>query len=210
MIKKRPLPVTVDDNRITVYAEFHPLLLAKAKDCGLTYADICENGIKKYWTEGGFEVDFIRVDKDDKRPHIKILPAKMTGTSYVMSRWWRWCWGLFLTIHPEAFMLNWSPRHPGNIHLNLKTYSGPKWFMRVSAHEFGHILGLGDAYGAPYRYFYEAPGTEDYMMNHNRQVSPVEAEMVKKAHKTGRMQYFPMKFKLKLVFAGIKKQYFRI
>lgn len=210
MNKKRALPVTVDGDKITAYIEFHPLLLNKAKDSDLTYADMCEEGIKKYWTEGGFEVKLIKVNKGDKRPHIKILPANVSKTSYVMSPWWRWIWGLFTTFHPEVFMLNWSPRNPGNIHLNLKTYSTSKWFMRVSAHEFGHVLGLGDAYNAPYRFFYEAPGTEDYMMNHNRHVSPVEAQMVKRAHETGRMQYFPMKFSPKLIFAGIKKSLRRI
>ncbi len=210
MKNKRPLPVTVDGDKITAYIEFHPLLLKKPKDNDLTYADMCENGITHYWTEGGFEVELIRVAKGDKRPHIKILPANVSKTSYVMSPWWRWIWGLFTTFHPEVFMLNWSPKSPGNIHLNLKTYSGPKWFMRVSAHEFGHVLGLGDAYNAPYRFFYEAPGTEDYMMNHNRHVSPVEAQMVKRAHETGRMQYFPMKFDLKLVVSGIKKKFRRI
>lgn len=210
MRKKRALPVTVIDNKITVLAWFHPQFFNKPSGFNLAFADICENGIKKYWSDAGFEVEFIRVDRNDIRPHIKILPAKISNTSYVMSPWWRFGWGLIGNIHLESFTLNWSPRYPGNIHLNLRTYTNPKWFMRVSAHEFGHILGLGDAYGAPYRFFYEAPGTENFMMNHNKCVNPIEAQMVKEAHKTGKMQYFPIKFELNTVIAGISKKLHRI
>ncbi len=78
--------------------------------------------------------------------------------------------------------------------------------MRVSAHEFGHILGLGDAYAAHYRFFYEAPGTRDYMMNHNTAVSPEEAAMVRRAQETGKMQYFPIKFSAKRFIKGVFKR----
>lgn len=200
-------PVTLEGDTITCYAAFHELLLQTNEAWGFTYADCAVDGIVKYWSEAGFTVNIIRVPIDDKRPHINILPAKMTGTSYVMSRWWRWGWGLFShSLHPESFMINWSRRHPGNIHLNLRIGSGKERFMCVAAHEFGHILGLGDAYAAHYRFFYEAPGTKDYIMNSNKRVSPVEVEMVRKAQATGRMQFFPMKFSARNVIDGLKKK----
>lgn len=202
-------PVTLIGDKITCYAAFSEPLLQVNDKWGITYADACVEGIKEKWGEAGLEVDIIRVDSKDKRPHISILPAKMTATSYVMSRWWRWGWGLFRSsFHPESFMINWSRRHPGNIHLNLRNKSTKNWFMSVAAHEFGHILGLGDAYGANYRFFYEAPGTEDYIMNHNRHVSAEEVSMVRKAQATGKMQYFPIKFSMKRFINGLTKRKF--
>ena len=152
-------------------------------------------------------VDIRRIEKGNKRPHICVVPAKMTNTSYVMSRWWRWGWGLFRSsFHPESFMINWSRRHPGNIHLNLRRKYTKDRFMRVAAHEFGHILGLGDAYDAHYRFYYEVPGTENYMMNSNIRVSEEEAQMVRRAQQTGKMQYFPIKFSAKHFFKRLFKR----
>lgn len=195
-------PVTLEGDTITCCVLFHPAFLEMNEEWGATFADICCEGIAKYWGEAGFTVNFIRIEKGNKRPHICVLPAKVTNTSYVMSRWWRWGWGLFRSsFHPESFMINWSRRHPGNIHLNLRKRTGKERFMRVASHEFGHVLGLGDAYDAHYRFFYEAPGTENYMMNSNMHVSPEEVQMVRRAQQTGKMQYFPIRFSAK-VFLG--------
>jgi len=204
--RNKPLPVTVDGNNIKAYLYFHKSLEGTPEGYDETYADMCVNGITRYWSEAGFNVEIIRLKESLKVPHVKVLPAKLTRTSYVMSPAWRWIWGFFKNFHPEAMMLNWSPSNPGNIHLNLRFFKDKNRFERVSAHEFGHVLGLGDAYGAHYRFFYEAPGTEDYMMNHNRKVSPEEALMVKRAHETGKMQYFPMKFSARKYASGLRKK----
>ena len=200
-------PVMLEGDTITCYVLFHPAFLGKNADWEMTYADACCAGIKKYWEEAGFSVDIRRIEKGNKRPHICVVPAKMTNTSYVMSRWWRWGWGLFRSsFHPESFMINWSRRHPGNIHLNLRRKYTKDRFMRVAAHEFGHILGLGDAYDAHYRFYYEVPGTENYMMNRNIRVSEEEAQMVRRAQQTGKMQYFPIKFSAKHFFKRLFKR----
>ena len=200
-------PVTFKDDTITCRIAFDGGFYEKFPKEDKTYADLCKEGIRKYWSEGGFTVELIEVPKDDPQPHVNVVPAKLTGTSYVMSRWWRWGWGLFRSsFHPESVMINWSRKHPGNIHLNLRSKSSVDWFMRVSAHEFGHILGLGDAYAAHYRFYYEAPGTRDYMMNSNRKVSPEEADMVRKAQATGKMQYFPIRFSAKRYFKKLLKR----
>ena len=200
-------PVTLDGDDIICYAAFHESLLKVNESWGETYSKVCEEGIVTHWGNAGFNVHFHTVDMNDRRPHINILPAKMTNTSYVMSRWWRWGWGLFrCSFHPETFMINWSRRHPGNIHLNLRRKYSRNSFMNISAHEFGHILGIGDAYAAHYRFFYEAPGTRDYMMNTNKRVSPEEAAMVRKAQQTGKMQFFPIRFSLKRVINGLGRR----
>ncbi|MBP3809623.1 MAG: hypothetical protein ILA15_02730 [Clostridiales bacterium] len=200
-------PVMLEGDTITCYVLFHPAFLGKNAEWEMTYADACCAGIKKYWEEAGFSVDIRRIEKGNKRPHICVVPAKMTNTSYVMSRWWRWGWGLFRSsFHPESFMINWSRRHPGNIHLNLRRKYTKDRFMRVAAHEFGHILGLGDAYDAHYRFYYEVPGTENYMMNSNIRVSEEEAQMVRRAQQTGKMQYFPIKFSAKHFFKRLFKR----
>ena len=200
-------PVMLEGDTITCYVLFHPAFLGKNADWEMTYADACCAGIKKYWEEAGFSVDIRRIEKGNKRPHICVVPAKMTNTSYVMSRWWRWGWGLFRSsFHPESFMINWSRRHPGNIHLSLRRKYTKDRFMRVAAHEFGHILGLGDAYDAHYRFYYEVPGTENYMMNSNIRVSEEEAQMVRRAQQTGKMQYFPIKFSAKHFFKRLFKR----
>lgn len=226
-----PVRIDIDEDiiRITGYVEFDPALLVPFKrdpdqrDTLLsalpesyTYADAVVDGITEYW--GGsylFEgakmpvnvlVDLIR--KDD--PHavipegqrsFRVRHTNLSATSFVTSPVWRMGWGVFTTGCPEAAMLNWSPKYPGTI--NLNDYSRLSWFKRVAAHEFGHILGLGDAYGAHYRFFYEYPGTDSYMMNANRQVQPREIEMALRAHETGKMQYFPYRFSFKRYFGSL-------
>lgn len=126
-----------------------------------------------------------------------IMPA------HVNSPPWRWYWGFFRSFQLEALHLNWSTCYPGNI--TLQREKDRYTFQQVCAHEMGHLLGLGDAYGANYRFFYEAPGTANYMMCHNRKVQPEEMEMLFIAHTTDRMQYFPRKFDSKIFKAGLNR-----
>lgn len=80
---------------------------------------------------------------------------------------------------------------------------------RIAPHEAGHLFGLGDAYDAWYRFYYYAPGTEDYMMRSNRHVHPEEVEMLLRAQLEGKMQSFPRKFKIKNITAGWKRAFVR-
>lgn len=123
--------------------------------------------------------------------------------AHVISSPWRWYWGFFRSFQLESTHLNWSRRHPGKIVLQ-KNLSRHK-FQQTGAHEIGHILGLGDAYGANYRFYYEAPNTGTYMMCHNRRVQPEEIQMVLHAHYHNHMQYFPKKFILKVFISGIQR-----
>jgi hypothetical protein len=127
------------------------------------------------------------------------LPAHVTSPP------WRWYWGFFRTFQLEACHLNWSRKYPGRVTLQKDSDRGA--YSQICSHEVGHLLGIGDAYGANYRFFYEAPGTGNYMMCHNRKVQPEEIEMMFQSHMTNRMHYFPKKFKLKIFMTGVRRAY---
>lgn len=220
---KVPVQITVEEDRISIlaYVDYDRFMqgkfegLKKVED--FTYADSFERGVKRFWEKrydlsycglGSCDVDVTFVRKGSPEyPQgqrcFKVRKARISKTSFVSSPPTRLFWGLFAYLSPESAMLNWSLKHPGTI--NMQKYKNPSGFMRVSAHEFGHVLGIGDAYEAHYRFFYKAPGTEDFMMYHNTCVQPQELMMVLRAHQTGRMQYFPIKFSLKRYMKGMKK-----
>ncbi|SEW36517.1 hypothetical protein SAMN05216413_2472 [Ruminococcaceae bacterium KH2T8] len=232
-----PVRIDVSDKVITItgYVEFDPKLLVpfkksekindallSSKPEGYTYADaaiegICENWGKSYLFEGATEpvkvnVNLIRKDDPDAvipegQRFFKVRHTNISGTSFVTSPIWRMGWGFFLTGCPEAAMINWSPRHPGTI--NMNDYGRLSSFKQVVAHEFGHVLGLGDAYDAHYRFYYEAPGTDSYIMNNNSSVNAREVEMALRAHETGKMQYFPYKISLRKYFGRLFSKFTR-
>ncbi len=198
---------------------------------GFTYADAITEGIIRNWG-GVFAFHWYRINRDKRVPvrvtiirkdevlngtcphkvdknqrfaYVKFAPF-FSPSSFVMSNPWRWLWGLPFNFSLESFALNWSPYHPGTI--NLKKYKSLTRFEQVAAHEFGHLLGIGDAYDAPYRFFYQLPNVSHYMMCYNRKVQNVELEMVLNAHLKKRMQYFPIKFNFKTFFKGLK-EYFK-
>ncbi|HOO60807.1 MAG TPA: hypothetical protein PKV44_00050 [Bacillota bacterium] len=122
------------------------------------------------------------------------------SSAEVTSPLWRWVWGFFRSGQWEALNFNWSRKHPGRVHLSKR--DDRQTFQQQCAHEFGHIVGIGDAYAANYRYFYEAPNTTDFMMNNNKRVHPQEIEMALYAHATNKMQYFPKRFSWKSFWTG--------
>ena len=122
--------------------------------------------------------------------------------SHVLSPPWRW-YQLFKSFQLESTHLNWTTRHPGKVVMQKK--DNRHSFQQTGAHEIGHLLGIGDAYGANYRFFYEAPNTGDFMMCHNRQVQPEELMMSLTAHLKNRMQYFPKKFVASVFLSGVRR-----
>mgnify|MGYP001028450016 FL=1 len=155
-------------------------------------------------------VEFVRKDKPEAKEiynqhrFIKIVFSKSKNMpSHVVSPIWRRFWGVFSNGQLEALMLNWSVLHPGNMYIqrNLSRHL----FQKTGAHEVGHILGIGDAYAASYRFYYEAPGTTHYMMSHNRKVQPQEIEMAVAAHFFNQMQFFPRRFILKTFTNGMSR-----
>jgi len=156
-------------------------------------------------------VEFVRYDSKAAAdyPGQRYYQARLScGTvfpAHVISPVWRWYWGFFRSFQLESLHLNWSRKYPGKV--TFQKEPDRSAYRQICAHETGHLLGLGDAYGANYRFFYEAPGTGAYMMCHNRKVQPAEMEMIFNAHMTNHMQYFPKKFTAKVYFAGIKREY---
>lgn len=186
-----------------------------------TFADVATTAITNKWS-GCYDMTpwngpeklqvVVKVNRKDKdevehgQKCFRIQRVYGKGTSFVTSPAWRWLWGIFTGRRECFFTLNWTPKFPGTI--NMNRYSTKAWFMSTTAHEFGHVLGLGDAYDAFYRFFYEAPGTSMYMMNFNRQVHPEEIMMAIRAHKLKKMQYFPCEFSFKRVVGVLKKKLF--
>jgi hypothetical protein len=114
--------------------------------------------------------------------------------AHVVSPWYRRIWGIFKTGQLESLGTNWSIKQPGRMVLPPAEHIGINRFEHIAAHEAGHLFGLGDAYGAVYRFFYEAPGTRYFMMNSNYRVHSREIVMLLEAHQTARMQFFPRKW----------------
>lgn len=133
------------------------------------------------------------------------LSYSENAAGHVNSPIWRWFWGFFKAGQPESMTLNWSRTHPGIA--TIRQSDDRHTFQQECAHEFGHLLGLGDAYGADYRFYFEAPGTTDFMMNQNRRVNPQELEMVLTAHFYNRMQFFPKQFHFGTFFRGLRRHY---
>lgn len=233
---KAPVSISVREDSIVfnVHIKFHKNMLRpyenkdpnycdsflKNKEDGYTFADAAVEAINEHWgksyTIKGFEnpvrvvINVIRYDDKDAvfekgQRFFKIKLSNFSDTSFVASSPWRWLWGMPFYLCPESVMLNWSPYEPGTIHMHK--YMSLKYFKKVIAHEFGHVLGIGDAYGAHYRFYYEAPNTSTYMMNNNLNVNPEELMMVLRAHETKRMQYFPIKLSLKNYINGLKKDF---
>jgi hypothetical protein len=157
-------------------------------------------------------LEFIRYQTPqavNEYPKQRFIRVKMSYSENragnVTSPLWRWGWGFFKSFQAEALTLNWSRRHPGIA--SIRENSDRHAFQQECSHEFGHLLGLGDAYGANYRFYFEAPGTTDFMMNQNRQVNPQELEMVLTAHLYNRMQYFPKQFHFGTFFRGMRRHY---
>lgn len=186
-----------------------------------TFADVAEEGIIYNW---GGTYDMTPWD-GPKELHVKVIINRQdrgdvpkgqrcfriqrvygNGTSFVTSPPWRWLWGIITGNKECFFTLNWHPYYPGTISMNK--YRSKRWFQSTVSHEFGHVLGLGDAYDAFYRFYYEAPGTQRYMMNFNNTVAPEEIMMAMRAHKLRKMQYFPCVFNWNHVWTNIKRSIF--
>ncbi len=129
---------------------------------------------------------------------LKIFP------SHVGSPLWRRVWGILRYGQLETMGWNWSPGSPGYMCVN-SGLAAPS-LKRVAAHEFGHILGLGDAYAAFYRFYDAYPNAQHYLMYSNGALSDQEFEMFLKAHTDGRAQFFPKRFSWAQIKAGYKRE----
>lgn len=229
---KYPVRLENEDGKLVVYvfAKFSESLLKQYKNSDesspdrdlscktnfYSYADaICE-GIIRNWNgtyllkndeKVCLDIKIIRYNGvKTKQRYLKFRHEILNSYSFVKSPFYRSIWGLARNrFHLESAGLNWSPKNPGTVY--LKQTRTLHAYQQIAAHEFGHVLGIGDAYNAAYRFFYDAPGTNTYMMYHNSRVNPVEVAMMLKAQQTGKMQYFPIKFSITNIIKGIKENH---
>ncbi|MDW7657040.1 MAG: hypothetical protein SCM11_07685, partial [Bacillota bacterium] len=170
--------------------------------------------IKRHWS-GKYELGSpenpdpvnitVVIHTELKRRHISVRVHPMLFMpAHVISPIYRRIWGIFRTGQIESLGLNWSPQHPGAI--IMPPYGQASLIENVAAHEMGHILGIGDAYGAIYRFYCAAPGTQAYMMHSNRQVQPEEIRMMLLAHTSGRMQFFPKTWDTRRFMHGLRQE----
>lgn len=146
------------------------------------------------------------------RPPAKPIRVRLSRTTLLPSRvgspLWRRGWGYFRVGQIEGLGLNWTRTERGL--MTMAPYPHMWQIESVAAHEFGHLMGLGDAYGAIYRFFYEAPGTRNFLMRNNRQLSSRELAMVLDAERLNKMQFFPKKFERARFTLGLKREIERI
>ena len=185
---------------------------------GQSYADLVCEGIIQHWS-GCYELGTaenpdpvnvrVIVHRQPLRRAVRIrLKPQGLMPAHVISPLYRRFWGIFLTGQLESMGLNWSLTQPGRI---IMPACGTAVMVRdVAAHEMGHVLGIGDAYAAIYRFYSAAPGTQAFMMHSNSRVQPEEIRMLLLAHRSGRMQYFPKSWDTARFLAGLKSEIRRL
>ena len=205
--EKTPITVTIRGNhvQIDVWVRYNFAAIRPWEIDGVCQADLIEAAIIRYWS-GPYRIWLknpagslaIQVTVTIRRRQVNSVPIfvrpLLLMPAHVVSPWFRRFWGIFKTGQWESLGTNWSRRHPGRMVLPPIDHVGIQRFERIAAHEAGHLFGLGDAYGAIYRFYHEAPATRRFMMNTNTRVQPREIKMLLDAHQTGRMQYFPRKW----------------
>jgi hypothetical protein len=199
--RRTPIQLQITGNRLVIDCNFRygRRALRAGPAGGRTQADRIEAGVGRFWSgvyelampglEGPATVQ-VRVSRSRERRSVPIRVRRMIlMPSHVISPVWRRLWGIFKTGQLESMGTNWSVQQPGAMILAANRPDEP--LERTAAHEAGHLFGLGDAYGAIYRFYHAHPGTEHFMMHSNEQVQPAEILMLLRAHQTGRMQFFP-------------------
>lgn len=202
---RTPIQLFLTEDRLLISCNFQfsdKALYLRPDGCDQTYAELIAEGIRMFWS-GEYllplaeklqpvTVEVLITSKPLHRAvpirlrHMLFMPA------HVRSPWYRHFWGLIRTGQIESIGTNWSREQPGA--MILPYLQDPEQVRRIAAHEAGHLFGLGDAYGAIYRFYDAAPGTEWFMMNGNWAVQSTEILMMLRAHMTNRMQFFPRHF----------------
>lgn len=219
-----PVSITLVANRLDIKANVHFTSQAMTlhPTYGVAYADLIEAGIRRKWScelpidarlhealrafatfngqrsrlpvEGETLYVETKIYRDRAGAALRLRLAKtVLLPSHVGSPLWRRGWGFLRNPRFESMGLNWSRKHRGT--MTMVPYPQAWQIESVAGHEFGHLLGIGDAYGAIYRYYDVVPGSENTLMRNNHAVSTTELAMVLDAQRTNKMQYFPKRFR---------------
>lgn len=210
---RTPIQLFLTEDRLLISCNLRfsdAALRLRPAGSGQTYAELVTDGIRDFWS--GFcqlplpdgpqplTVEVMVMSTPLRRAATVRLRHMLFMPAHVRSPWYRHFWGLFRTGQLESIGTNWSREQPGA--MILPYLQDPDLIRRIAAHEAGHLFGIGDAYGAIYRFYDAAPGTEWHMMHSNWAVQPDEILMMLQAHLTGRMQFFPRHFKWARFRAG--------
>lgn len=202
--QRTPIQLRIKGNHLTIDCCLHynrRALRLLPLDAEQTAADLIEAGIRRAWS-GVYRLELpdldeplpvyvsVAIHRDLRRRPARIcLKRLFFMPAHVISPFWRRFWGIFKTNQLESMGTNWSLEQTGR--MVLPTGLSALQVRQLAAHEAGHLFGLGDAYGAIYRFYHGVPGKEHYMMYSNQKVQPEEIIMLLRAHQTGQMQFFP-------------------
>ena len=224
--ERTPIQLKIDGNTLVIDCcfRYNRKALRLLPGSALTAADIVEAGIRRAWS-GSYRLDLPglqeTVETDEGEPASNLVrvrvvihrdgrrrPARITlqtllvMPAHVISPLHRRIWGVFKTGQLESLGTNWSLENPGRMVLPQDLTI--QQMRNIAAHEAGHLFGLGDAYGAIYRFYDAVPGKEAYMMYSNQRVHPEEITMLLNAHQSGRMQFFPKKWNGRRFVRGLR------
>lgn len=147
---------------------------------------------------------FRRCIEGARRPLLIYIKSMRIAPAHVKSSIFRRVWGFFRDGKIISIGFNWHPLYPGLIFLPANRSAA--YFKKVAAHEFGHAMGLSDAYSAWYRAYDEHAGSENYLMNSNGHIQGEEWLLLCKAQSRGKLSHFPYRFKRKRFCQGLKKE----
>ncbi len=139
-----------------------------------------------------------------RRPLLIYIKSMRIAPAHVKSSIFRRVWGFFRDGKIISIGFNWHPLYPGLMFLPANRSSS--YFKKLTAHEFGHIMGLSDAYSAWYRAYDEYAGSENYLMNSNGHIQAEEWLLLFKAQSCGKLSHFPYRFEGKGFWQGLKKE----
>jgi len=143
---------------------------------GVTYRELFLRGIEKYWS-GDFGDYSVSTYVGENKNGISVDINDKLG----ISNW-------------KSDLFGWSGSNPGRVNMFIGDSRGDgslytaAHFMGVSAHEFGHILGIADGYKNPVTKSYSSIMCDEWGTIKAGKVTSLDMEKMLKAYTTNRQQ----------------------